>query len=57
MRRPARPEQANGWSRYRHLVSPNGTIVLGAVDVDYCNRLHSEQLATALNSMRRRGNA
>jgi len=57
MRRPARPEQANGWSRYRHLVSPNGTMVLGAVDVDYCNRLHSEQLATALNSMRRRGNA
>jgi hypothetical protein len=27
MRRPATPEQANGWSRSRRLVSPNGTIV------------------------------
>jgi peroxiredoxin len=40
-----------------YLVSPNGTIVLGAVDVDYRNRLHSEQLVTALNGMRRRGSA
>jgi peroxiredoxin len=39
-----------------YLVSPNGTIVLGAVDVDYRNRLHSEQLVTALNGMRRLGN-
>jgi peroxiredoxin len=40
-----------------YLVSPNGTIVLGAVDVDYRNRLHSEQLVTALKGMRGRGNA
>jgi peroxiredoxin len=40
-----------------YLVSPNGTIVLGSVDVDYRNRLHSGQLVTALNGMRRRGNA
>jgi peroxiredoxin len=40
-----------------YLVSPNGTIVLGAVDVDYRNRLHSGQLVTALNGMHRRGNA
>jgi hypothetical protein len=40
-----------------YLVSPNGTIVLVAVDVDYRSRLHSEQLVTALNGMRRRGNA
>jgi peroxiredoxin len=40
-----------------YLVSPNGTIVLGAVDVDYRNRLHSRQLVTALHGMRRRGNA
>ena len=31
-----------------YLISPNGTIVLGAVDVDYRNRLHSGQLVTAL---------
>jgi peroxiredoxin len=40
-----------------YLVSPNGTIVLGAVDVDYRNRLHSAQVVTALNGMRGRGNA
>jgi peroxiredoxin len=40
-----------------YLVSPNGTIVLGAVDVDYRNRLQSGQLVTALNGMRGRGNA
>jgi peroxiredoxin len=39
------------------LISPHGTIILGAVDVDYRNRLHSEQLVTALSGMRRRGNA
>jgi peroxiredoxin len=39
-----------------YLVSPNGTIVLGAVDVDYRNRLHSGQLVAALNGMGRRGN-
>jgi peroxiredoxin len=40
-----------------YLVSQNGTIVLGAVDVDYRNRLHAGQLVTALNGMRRRGSA
>jgi peroxiredoxin len=39
-----------------YLVSPNGTIVLRTVEFDYRNRLHSEQLVTALNGMRRRGN-
>jgi peroxiredoxin len=34
-----------------YLISPNGTIVLSAVDVDYRNRLHSRQLVTALNGM------
>jgi peroxiredoxin len=43
-----------------YLISPNGTIVLGAVDVDYRNRLLYGQLVTALNGMhghghRRRG--
>jgi peroxiredoxin len=40
-----------------YLISTDGTIVLGAVDVDYRNRLHPEQLVTALKGMRRRGNA
>jgi hypothetical protein len=40
-----------------YLVSPNGTIVLGAVDVDHRNRLHCERRVTALDGMRRRGNA
>jgi peroxiredoxin len=40
-----------------YLISTDGTIVLGAVDVDYRNRLQSEQLVTALKGMRRRGNA
>ena len=40
-----------------YLISTDGTIVLGAVDVDYRNQLHSEQLLTALEGMRRRGNA
>jgi peroxiredoxin len=39
-----------------YLVSPNGTIVLRTVEFDYRNRLHAEQLVTALNGMRRRGN-
>jgi peroxiredoxin len=39
-----------------YLVCPNGTIVLGAVDVDYRNRLHPEQLISALNGLHRRGN-
>jgi len=40
-----------------YLVNPNGTIILGAVDVDYRNRLSSEQLVTVLNGMRGRRNA
>ena len=34
-----------------YLIGPDGTIVLGAVDVDYRNSLHSEQLVTAVKSM------
>src|SRR6202023_3712874 len=37
-----------------YLISTDGTIVLGTVDVDYRNRLHSEQLLIALKGMRRR---
>ena len=40
-----------------YLINPNGTIVLGAVDVDYRNRLHSGQLVTALNGLQGRANA
>ena len=40
-----------------YVIGTDGTIVLGAVDVDYRNRLHPEQLVTALKGMRRRGNA
>jgi peroxiredoxin len=40
-----------------YLIGTDGTIVLGAVDVDYRNPLHSEQLVTAVKGMRRRANA
>lgn len=40
-----------------YLIGTDGTIVLGAVDVDYRNPLHSQQLVTAVRSMRRRANA
>jgi len=36
-----------------YLIGTDGTIVLGAVDVDYRNPLHSEQLVTAVKGMRR----
>jgi len=36
-----------------YLIGTDGTIVLGAVDVDYRNPLHSEQLVTAVKSMHR----
>jgi len=36
-----------------YLIGADGTIVLGAVDVDYRNPLHSEQLVTAVKGMRR----
>jgi peroxiredoxin len=35
------------------LIGTDGTIVLGAVDVDYRNPLHCEQLVTAVRGMRR----
>jgi peroxiredoxin len=34
-----------------YLIGPDGTIVLGAVDADYRNRLHLEPLVTAINAM------
>jgi peroxiredoxin len=40
-----------------YVIGTDGTIVLGAVDVDYRNRLHPEQLLIALEGMRRRGSA
>jgi peroxiredoxin len=40
-----------------YLIGTDGTIVLGAIDVDYRNSLHSEQLVTALKGMQRRTNA
>ena len=36
-----------------YLIDTDGTIVLGAVDVDYRNPLHCEQLVTAVKGMRR----
>lgn len=36
-----------------YLIGTDATIVLGAVDVDYRNPLHSEQLVTAVQGMRR----
>jgi peroxiredoxin len=39
-----------------YLIGTDGTIVLGAVDVDYRNPLHCKQLVGAVRSMRR-GNA
>jgi peroxiredoxin len=36
-----------------YLIGTDGTIVLGAVDVDYRNPLQSEQLVTAVKGMRR----
>ena len=57
---PPRNARASEWLvpiPATYLVGPNGTIALGAVDVGYRNRLHSEQLVTALKGMRRRGNA
>jgi peroxiredoxin len=40
-----------------YLIGTDCTIVLGAVDVDYRNPLHSAQLVTAVKGMRRRANA
>jgi peroxiredoxin len=38
-----------------YLINTDSTIVLSTVDVDYRNRLHSQQLVTALKGMRHRG--
>jgi peroxiredoxin len=57
---PPRNTRAGEWLvpiQATYLISSNGTIVLGAVDVDYRNRLHLGQLVTALNGMHRRGSA
>jgi peroxiredoxin len=57
---PPRKARAGEWLvpiPATYLISTDGTIILGAVDVDYRNRLHPEQLVTALKGMRRRGNA
>jgi peroxiredoxin len=40
-----------------YLIDTDGTSVLSAVDVDYRNPLHSQQLVAAAKSMRRRTNA
>jgi peroxiredoxin len=40
-----------------YLINKDSTIVLSTVDVDYRNRLHSQQLVTALKGMRRRGSS
>ena len=52
---PSNPK-ANEWLvpiPATYLIGTDGTIVLGAVDVDYRNPLHSEQLVTAVKGMRR----
>jgi peroxiredoxin len=57
---PPRNSRAGEWLvpiPATYLIGADGTIVLGAVDVDYRNPLHSQQLVTAVKSMRRRANA
>jgi len=57
---PPRNSRAGEWLvpiTATYLIGTDGTIVLGAVDVDYRNPLHSQQLVTAVKSMRRRANA
>ena len=54
---PPRNSRAGEWLvpiTATYLIGTDGTIVLGAVDVDYRNPLHSQQLVTAVKSMRRR---
>ena len=56
---PPRNSRAGEWLvpiPATYLISPDGTIVLRTVEFDYRKRLYSEQLVTALNDMRRRGN-
>jgi peroxiredoxin len=57
---PPRSARAGEWLvpiPATYLISTHGMIVLATVDVDYRNRLHSQQLVAALKSMRRRGSA
>jgi peroxiredoxin len=53
---PPNNPKANEWLvpiPATYLIGTDGTIVLGAVDVDYRNPLHSEQLVTAAEGMHR----
>ena len=53
---PPRNSKAGEWLvpiPATYLIGTDGTIVLGAVDVDYRNPLHAEQLVTAVKGMRR----
>jgi peroxiredoxin len=53
---PPRNPRASEWLvpiPATYLIGTDGTIVLGAVDVDYRNPLRSEQLVSALKGMRR----
>jgi len=52
---PPRNPRAGEWLgpiSATYLIGTDGTIVLGAVDVDYRNPLHPEQLVTAVKGMR-----
>jgi peroxiredoxin len=53
---PPRNPKENEWLvpiPATYLIGTDGMIVLGAVDVDYRNPLHSEQLVTVVKGMRR----
>jgi peroxiredoxin len=57
---PPRNSRAGEWlvpMPATYLIGTDGTIVLGAVDVDYRNPLHSQQLVAAVKGMRRRASA
>lgn len=57
---PPRNARAGDWLvpiPATYLIGTDGTIVLGAVDVDYRNGPHADQVVTALKAIRRRGNA
>jgi peroxiredoxin len=52
---PPRSPRASEWLvpiPAMYLIGTDGTIVLGAIDVDYRNPLRSEQLVTAVKGMR-----
>ena len=53
---PPRDPKENEWLvpiPATYLIGTDGMIVLGAIDVDYRNPLHSEQLVTVVKGMRR----